>query len=144
MQQLWKCWWLIVNRDKFRRGRDLTLSENRDFKEEALLILKKEKAGDLLITAIKKTEKSKHILVAACWESEINFSNNLPFFVELATHTDYLVALEAMTVISNMEGPFDTNQVNEALLKLRNYLTTSASERKVLINDLIFTLEGFL
>ena len=97
----------------------LTLSENRDFKEETLLILKKEKAGDLLITAIKKTKKNKHILVAACWESEIDFSKHLPFFIGLALDTDYLVSLEAITVISTMEGPFNPNEVKEAIKSVK-------------------------
>src|SRR3990170_1354702 len=54
----------------------LTDPENKELKEEALLTLKKENAGDLLITAIfnSKMKHKKHILVAACWESEINFS----------------------------------------------------------------------
>ncbi len=122
----------------------LTLSENRDFKEETLLILKKEKAGDLLITAIKKTKKNKHILVAACWESEIDFSKHLPFFVALALDTDYLVSLEAITVISTMEGPFNPNEVKEAIKSVKEEQKKLNSERVVLLNDLAVTLEGFL
>jgi len=122
----------------------LTLSENRDFKEETLLILKKEKAGDLLITAIKKTKKNKHILVAACWESEIDFSKHLPFFIGLALDTDYLVSLEAITVISTMEGPFNPNEVKEAIKSVKEEQKKLNSERVVLLNDLAVTLEGFL
>ncbi len=122
----------------------LTLSENRDFKEETLLILKKEKAGDLLITAIKKTKKNKHILVAACWESEIDFSKHLPFFIALALDTDYLVSLEAITVISTMAGPFNPNEVNEAIQSVKEEQKKLNSERVVLLNDLAVTLEGFL
>ena len=122
----------------------LTLSENRDFKEETLLILKKEKAGDLLITAIKKTKKNKHILVAACWESEIDFSKHLPFFIGLALDTDYLVSLEAITVISTMEGPFNPNEVKEAIKSVKEEQKKLNSERVVLLNDMAVTLEGFL
>lgn len=122
----------------------LTLSENRDFKEETLLILKKEKAGDLLITAIKKTKKNKHILVAACWESEINFSNQLPFFVSLALDSDYLISLEAITVISTMEGPFNAEDVKNAIKMVKEEQKKMESERVVLLNDLAITLESFL
>ena len=122
----------------------LTLSENRDIKEETLLILKKEKVGDLLITAIKKTKKNKHVLVAACWESEIDFSNHLPFFIALALETDYLVSLEALTVISTMEGPFNQNEVKEAIKSVKEEQKKLNSERVVLLNDLAVTLEGFL
>ncbi len=122
----------------------LTLSENKDFKEETLMILKKEKAGDLLITAIKKTKKNKHILVAACWESEIDFSNYLPYFIDLALDSDYLVSLEAITVISTMEGPFVADDVKSSISKVKEEQKKLNSERVVLLNDLAITLEVFL
>ncbi|MEI6488384.1 MAG: hypothetical protein WCP52_05450 [Bacteroidota bacterium] len=122
----------------------LTLSENKDFKEETLMILKKEKAGDLLITAIKKTKRNKHILVAACWESEIDFSNHLPYFIDLALDSDYLVSLEAITVISTMEGPFMADDVKNAISKVKEEQKKLNSERVVLLNDLALTLEGFM
>jgi len=122
----------------------LTLSENKDFKEETLMILKKEKAGDLLITAIKKTKKNKHILVAACWESEIDFSNHLPYFIDLALDSDYLVSLEAITVISTMEGPFVADDVKSSISKVKEEQKKLNSERVVLLNDLAITLEVFL
>jgi len=122
----------------------LTKPENRDFKEETLIILKKEKAGELLITAIKKAKKDKAILVAACWESEINFSNHLPFFITLALDKDYLVSLEAITVISTMEGPFNTDEVKQVILKVKDEKKKLESERQVLLNDLANTLEGFV
>jgi hypothetical protein len=120
----------------------LTLPENKEFKEETLLILKKEKAGDLLITAITKAKKNKHILVAACWESEINYSHQLPFFINLALDTDYLVSLEAITVISTMEGPFNKDDVQNGIEKVREEQKKLNSERVVLLNDLVNTLIG--
>lgn len=121
----------------------LTKPENKDFKEETLLILKKEKAGDLLITAIAKAKTNKHILVAACWESEINYSHQLPFFINLALDNDYLVSLEAITVISTMEGPFNKNDVQESILKVKQEQKKLNSERTVLLNDLVDTLNTF-
>ena len=122
----------------------LTLPENKDFREETLLTLKKENAGELLIKSIKKNKKHKSVLVAACWESEINFSKHLSFFINLAIDTNYLVSLEAITVIETMEGPFETNAVNEGIKLVKEELKKLNSERTVLLNDLINTLESFL
>ncbi len=122
----------------------LTKPANKDFKEQTLLILKKEKAGDLLITAIKKAKKDKAILVAACWESEINYSPQLTFFIDLALDTDYLVCLEAITVISTMEGPFKSEDVKGSVEKVKKEQKKLNSERLVLLNDLVNTLEGFI
>ncbi len=122
----------------------ITKPENRDFKEEALLILKKEKAGYLLVSAIKKAKKDKAILVAACWESEINFSSDLLFFIELALDTDYLISLEAITVIATMEGPFKGDDVKTAIEKVKEEQKKLNNERVVLLNDLLFSLELFV
>jgi hypothetical protein len=124
------------------------LADNPDYKikEQALLTLKKEKGEELLLVAIAsdKAKEKRHRLVAACWESEINFSKYLPFFVLLAVDNDYLVSLEAITVISTMEGPFDKKHLEDALVKVKNAKQTIATERVVLFNDLIVTLEDIL
>lgn len=124
------------------------LADNPDYKikEQALLTLKKEKGEELLLVAIAsdKAKEKRHRLVAACWESEINFSKYLPFFVLLAIDKDYLVSLEAITVISTMEGPFDKKHLEDALVKVKNAKQTIATERVVLLNDLIVTLDDIL
>jgi hypothetical protein len=119
---------------------------NKEIKEEALVTLKKEKGGDLLLAAIASPESNgkKHILVAACWESEINFSKYLPFFILLALSDDYLVSLEAITVIETMEGPFDKKHLEEGIIKIKEKQKSISSERVVLYNDLVVTLEGFM
>lgn len=124
----------------------LTDPANKAFKEQTLLNLKKEKAGDILLLAIAspKADKNRHLLVAACWESEINFNKYLPFFILLALDTDYLVSLEAMTVITNMEGPFENEKVKAGIKKLKETKKNITSEKAVLLNDLIHTLEGFI
>ncbi|MCW3102053.1 MAG: hypothetical protein JWO09_493 [Bacteroidetes bacterium] len=124
----------------------LTDPANKEIREEALITLKKEKSGDLLLAAIASPESAgkQHLLVAACWESEINFSKYLPFFILLALNDDYLVSLEAITVISTMEGPFEEKHLKEGIIKIKEKQKTISSERVVLYNDLVVTLEGLL
>lgn len=124
----------------------LTDPANKEVREEALLTLKKEKGGDLLLAAIASPESDgrKHLLVAACWESEINFSKYLPFFILLALSDDYLVSLEAITVLETMEGPFEEKQLKEGIIKIKEKQKTISSERVVLYNDLVVTLESFI
>jgi hypothetical protein len=122
----------------------LTDPSNKDIREESLITLKKEKGGDLLLTAIASPESDgkKHILVAACWESEINFSKYLSFFILLALSDDYLISLEAITTIENMEGPFDQGHIKEGIKKIKEKQKNINSERIVLLNDLVVTLES--
>lgn len=123
----------------------LTNPDNKQIREEALLTLKKEKGTELLLTAIAspKAAECRHILVAACWESEINFSKYLPFFVLLALDDNYLISLEAITTIENMEGPFDATHIKDAIKKIKEKQKSISNERVVLLNDLVVTLEGF-
>lgn len=124
----------------------LTDPSNKDLKEETLITLKKENAGDVLLQAIAspKSLASRHLLVAACWESEINFSKYLPFFILLALDDNYLISLEAITTIENMEGPFEEKDVKDAIKKVKAEQKNIPSEKAVLLNDLVMTLEGFI
>ena len=108
--------------------------------------VKKEKGGDTLLVAIAspKAKDVRHLLVAACWESEINFSKYLPFFILLALDENYLISLEAITTIENMEGPFTETDLTSAIKKVKEFKKDITSERQVLLNDLVDTLTGFL
>ena len=124
----------------------LTDPVNKEFKEITLLTLKKEKGGNILLLAIA-SPKAKNVrpkLVAACWESEINFSPYISFFILLALDNDYMVSMEAITVISTMAGPFNNDVVKDAILKVKAAQKTVTTEKIVLLNDLIDTLEGFV
>lgn len=124
----------------------LTDPEHKSVKEQTLLNLKNDKKGDVLLLAIAspKSKEVRNKLVAACWESEIDFSKYLPFFILLALDTDYLVSIEAMTVITTMEGPFDEEKVKEGIEKVKTTQKSIKSEKVVLLNDLIDTLESFI
>ncbi len=123
----------------------LTDPANKEIKEEALVTLKKEKGGDTLLLAIAspKAKDVRHLLVAACWESEINYSKYLPFFILLALDENYLTSLEAITTIETMEGPFTDADVKAAIKKVKEFKKNITTERQVLLNDLVVTLEGF-
>jgi hypothetical protein len=137
----------VLNEDKITALISLlTDPANKEIKEEALVTLKKEKGGELLLTAIAspKSDNKKHILIAACWESEINFSKYLPFFVLLALHDDYLISIEAVTTIETMEGPFDQKHLTEGIKKVKEKQKILITEKAVILNDLVATLERFL
>ncbi len=124
----------------------LTDPANKDVKEETLITLKRDKGDELLLQCIAspKSLPIRHLLVAACWESEINFSKYLSFFILLALDENYLISLEAITTIENMEGPFVPADVKEAIKKVKAEQKKLNSERAVLLNDLIVRLESFI
>ena len=95
----------------------LTDPRMRETKDEALRLLKEHNSQELLVSVIAAEEdlSKRRTLIAACWETGLDFSKHLLFFVELAVDGDYDTCLEAMTVITeNMAGPFDAAEVEKA------------------------------
>ena len=113
-------------------------------KDIALDLLKKEKAVTLLVDAVKdcKNPKNKALLVAACWESGMDFRAHLDFFADLASDADLFVSMEAITVLSENIGEVDPKQAKhliEVLIKpAKDHFNSQ------LIIDLIQRLKGML
>jgi hypothetical protein len=117
---------LIIGREGFTKkenhAADLieTLLDKKTTREESEAIfssLKELKANKLLIQAIKEAaridERSK--LTAACWESGLDFSDELLFFAGLVCQDNFSLAMEALTVVENMEGSIETEVLIKAL-----------------------------
>jgi hypothetical protein len=100
---------IVVNKDS-----------TREEKDEALRHLKDNNAGAFLITAITKTKdpELKAPLIAACWETGLDFSKDYGYFVELIGHEDFYVSFEAFTVIQEMEAFIDNDTINRSLAVL--------------------------
>lgn len=95
---------------------------SREEKDEALIKLKENKAQAFMVKAIQKTKKNdqKATIIAACWETGLDFSNYFPFFVDLINDEDFHVSFEAFTVIQEMESDITKEQLSEALTKLQS------------------------
>ena len=124
----------------------LTDPANKELKRDVLNALRENQKTSvpMLIEAIKsdKSQGNRHLMIAACWEAELNLSNYLPFFTGLAVNEDYLSALEATTVIENMAGPFDKNQVKESIQIVESFLGKGDHEKGLLLKDLLITLQS--
>ncbi len=76
-----------------------------------------------LVEAIRN-EKEANIaqqLLTTIWNSKLDFSAYLAEFVSLATEGDFLQALECLTILENLSGPFEEHQLLEAQLYLKDY-----------------------
>lgn len=82
-------------------------------------------------------------LLTGIWNSKLDFSTFLAEFVSLATEGDFLQALECLTIIENLSGPFEEHQLLESQLYLKDYLEDSEDkeERK---NQIISEIALFI
>ncbi len=124
----------------------LSSKETKELKHDTLKILKEENALDLLMKAINKSKNQlvKQHLVAACWEADLDCSKQLSYFVDLALHNDFNVTLEATTVIQEMLGPFDTEELKRNIAKIEEGMKTYSKEDKgALLDQLLNVLQTF-
>jgi hypothetical protein len=69
-------------------------------------------------------------LLTTIWNSKLNYSYYLPEFVEIAVDGDFMEALDCLTILENMEGPFEERQILEAQLHLKDYLEDTAPKEQ--------------
>ena len=89
----------------------------------------------------------RQVLLTTIWNSPLDYSYYLPDFVDIAVEGNFLEALDCLTIIENMEGPFEERHVLESQLFLRDYIESKEpkdpqkqhimSEIAIFIKDLI-------
>lgn len=90
---------------------------------EFLSSLKDTSAVDEIMRILKDSnyEQVRQQLLSTMWNSPLNYSYYLPEFVEIAVEGDFMEALECLTIIENLEGPFEERHVLESQLHLQEY-----------------------
>lgn len=94
---------------------------------EFLSTLNDSKAADVMIELIKNSKFStvRRELLSTLWNSKLDYSYYLPEFVAIAVDGDFMEALECLTIIENLEGPFEERHILDSQLHLKDYLEDS-------------------
>lgn len=110
----------------------------REEKDEALKVLKENNAQAFILNAISKTKNlgQKALLIAACWETGLDFSKDYLVFIDLIYSKDFVVSFEAYTVIQEMEAEIDKTTLQSSLTLLKK-----VKEPSVTITDAIDLIE---
>jgi len=103
-----------------------------------LKYLKDNNAQAFILNAITKTKNNsqKALIIAACWETGLDFSKDYTFFIDLICDKDFLVSFEAFTVIQEMEAEISENTLKQALNSLKKI-----NEPSVSVTDAILLIE---
>ncbi len=119
----------------------ISKTSSREEKDEALIQLKENKAQGVLVNAIEQVKKAeqKAQLVAACWETGLDFGNYFLHFITLTIQPDYIIALEALTVLQEMEADIDTDRLQKALVQLQK-----SKNQSDIVMEAIALVEGRL
>ena len=93
---------------------------------------------NILIERLKNCDNElKEVILGALWSAGLNPIEHLPEIVEAACSSSYMVAFEALTVLENLEGPFDEEKISESKLIINDYFAKPNEETKQLISVIL-------
>jgi hypothetical protein len=92
--------------------------------------IQKQEASSFLVQFLsdEKDAVLRQKVLTSIWNSKLSYDEHLPFFVMLASTGDFMQALECLTIIENMQGPFEEHQLLESQLLLKEYVEESKQE----------------
>lgn len=119
-----------------------TTHENQDIQNEAtnlLQSLKISKAEGELFRLMQEEDyyDQRALLLSYLWNSGFFPTDRILVLTNYLLEGDFLTALESLTVIENMESPFDEEQLTEALGLTKTYLLKNPNAET---NDLVISL----
>jgi len=126
----------------------MLLSEDEEVMEAAVALLndlKKKEVIPVMVDAIsdKNYKGIRKELVASCWQSGLDYHENIMVFINVALKDDYASALEAFTVIEECIGEISDSERGRCVKKLNKGLEKTNEEKLPLIKELISMIESY-
>jgi len=108
-----------------------------------LLELKTVKVIEPLLKAIEEPNYKEYhpLLVSVFWNAGLNPIDHVQRFVEFAIEGDFMTCLECLTVIENLEGEFEEEQLLEGMVLIKNFLGKNKNHEKA---ELLRSMEAIL
>jgi hypothetical protein len=119
--------------------------------QEILAFLGDLKVSDAAPVFMEMIKREKYLdkrqsLLSIFWNSKIDFSNYLADFIEISCEGNFMEALECLTIIENMEGPFSESQVLESQLHLGEYMNDNAPKdpkKSAIMSEVALLIKDF-
>lgn len=105
--------------------------------------VKAKDAAPVIANFIRKNKGNKEIirLVAACWQSVLDFSNHLDTFFDIFIESDYECSFEAFTVIENNISQLTTGELSKYTTKLNQEISSTSKEKQPLLQKMVRLLD---
>ena len=85
-------------------------------------------------------------VLSSVWNSKIDYSEYIADFVGLGCQGNFLEAFECLTIIENLEGPFEERHLLECQLHFKDYYSNNEAkepQKAQIISDLATLIKGF-
>ena len=113
-------------------------TENLKIKGEIKSIFSELKNKDILEFLLPQLSKGsndvKELILFSIWSSGIDMTDHIPELIEASCSGNYMVILEALTVLENLEGPFNEDDLFQAntLLQQQLYESEDSKEKELI------------
>ncbi len=129
LEPLLHFWKTVTNSDIDRELSEFFAAlKDTDSRHEIMEVLLNEEVEDFRIK-----------ILASIWNCKVDYSDYLAQFVTLAAEGGFMEALECLTVIENLDGPYEEEQFFESQIALKNYLEnrkSSTDEKAQLMSEI--------
>lgn len=125
----------------------LRRTNKKEIKNQILEILnnlKTQASANELAQAIRKNKQKDLLsqLVAACWKNGMDYTEFIGDFIDIFLQYDYIMALDAFTVIENSTKHVSDDSIASIIKKLKNHVPEMDENKKVLTRELIQILQN--
>lgn len=107
--------------------------------------LKSEHATSFLLSALKnqRYRPIRAALVSSCWQSGLDYHEEVPLFTKFLLREDYATAIEAFTVIENSIGDLSDEEIVQLTSALNTGLHEASDNKKKLIREMIAVVREY-
>ena len=124
----------------------LRLNKDKDVSDAVVGLLndtKYKEAPPHFVDAIcdKQNKEQLAVIVSACWQSGLDFSDYIEVFIGLMDSPDVNVAIEASSVIESHKDSFEESRKKKFITLLKNKIPKVPDVKKELIVELIHLIE---
>ena len=88
----------------------------------------------------------RQLMLSVVWNTKVDFSGYVDEFVFIAIHGSFLEAIDCLTIIENLEGPFMEEDLLESESHLKAYMTSDDvkdEQRAFILSEVALKLQEF-
>ena len=110
-----------------------------------LVDIKNQSAVAIMIGAIEAKRHSADVarLVSVCWQSRLDFSNEVGLFVDLLCSSNYQTSIEAFSVIENSLESISRDKVLEYIAYLKRVVDKTHQSTQALVQQTIQVMDEY-
>lgn len=114
--------------------------------EDLLNTIKSTKVPEVLVSCLNnpKYSEARQTMLVSMWNSGLDYRPYLGDIASATVEGDFMAAMECITILENLEGQLEEDQVMDALLVFKTYLVDNREEKNTksdLIKEMVIVLQ---